>query len=349
MSITNKLRDRAFRRIMKLPKSLLQRLAGPITTIDGRTLDPQIQLLLTLARIMGIRDSDDVAKARHAMDHDMAAVAPRLIAQKRERDLFVDGAAGKRAARLYVPTTAIAKPPLLVFFHGGGFAVGSIASHDAAVRELAHESACAVLSVDYRLAPENKAPTAPEDGLAAYLWARAHAEDLGVDGERIGVGGDSAGGNLAAVLSHLCVERGHRVPEAQILIYPATELTCAMASHRTFGKGFLLEEARVQWYFAKYLNNDAEKREPYVSPLFYERFDRLPRAVVVTAGFDVLRDEGIAYAEKLRAAGIDVTSRCEPGLVHGFFNMSGVVDAAREANLRIANDVNRALVKSALA
>jgi acetyl esterase len=343
MSLANKIRDRAFRRIMRLPKPLLQRLAGPKITIDGSTLDPQIQLLLTLARLLAIRDSDDVAKSRRAMDQDVSAVAPARVAQKIERDLSVDGAAGKRDARLYVPTTASPKPPLLVFFHGGGFAVGSIASHDAAVRELARDSKCAVLSVDYRLAPESKAPSAPEDGLAAYLWARAHADDLGIDGERIGVGGDSAGGNLAAVLSHLCVERGHRVPDAQILIYPATDLTCAMESHRTFATGYMLEEARVQWYLGKYLNYDDEKREPYVSPYFYERFAGLPRAVVVTASFDVLRDEGMAYAEKLRAAGVDVTSRCEPGLIHGFFNMSGVVDAARAANLRLAADTRRAL------
>ncbi len=173
MSIAQKIRDRAFRRLMRLPKPLLQRLAGPKITIDGSTLDPQIQLLLTLARLLAIRDSDDVAKSRRAMDQDMSAVAPARVAQKIERDLSVDGAAGKRGARLYVPTTASPKPPLLVFFHGGGFAVGSIASHDAAVRELARDSKCAVLSVDYRLAPESKAPSAPEDGLAAYLWARA--------------------------------------------------------------------------------------------------------------------------------------------------------------------------------
>jgi acetyl esterase len=343
MSIASKLRGRALRRIMKLPKSVLRKLAGPTLTIDGRTLDTQIQLLLTMARILGVRDPDDVERSRHAMDQDTQSIAPTFIAQKHERDLFVDGHAGKRAARLYVPTTAKSKPPLLVFFHGGGFAVGSIASHDGTVRELAHESGCAVLSVDYRLAPENKAPTAPEDGLAAYLWARAHADDLGIDGERIAVGGDSAGGNLAAVISHYCIERGHRMPEAQILIYPATDLTCVMASHRTYATGFLLEEERVQWYLAKYLRYDDEKREPYVSPLFYERFEGLPRTVLVTAGFDVLRDEGMAYAEKLRAAGVDVTSRCEPGLIHGFFSLSGVIDAARDANLRIAADLKSAL------
>jgi len=343
MSLVHKLRERALRRIMKLPKSILRKLAGPKTVIDGAALDTQTQLLLTIARRLGIKDSDDVQKSRRSMDQDTPSVSPKFVAQRNERDLFVDGAAGKRAARLYVPTTAKSKPPLLVFFHGGGFAVGSIESHDLAVRELAHESSCAILSVDYRLAPEHKAPTAPEDGLASYLWARAHADDLGVDGDRIGVGGDSAGGNLAAVISHFCIERGHRLPEAQILIYPATDLTCSMKSHRTFGQGFLLEEERVQWYLAKYLNFDAEKREPYVSPYFYERFQGLPPTMVVTAEFDVLRDEGMAYAEKLRAAGVAVTSRIEPGLIHGFFNMSGVIDAARAADLRIAADTKRLL------
>jgi len=344
MSIAHRLREKALRQIMKLPGPVLQRLAGPPTRIAGRTLDPQIQLLLTLARVLGAKPSDDVDESRRTMDQETPAVSPAPIRQRREEDLRVDGASGKRTARLYVPTTARPKPPLLVFFHGGGFAVGSIASHDAALRELAHESECAVLSVDYRLAPEHKAPAAPEDGLAAYLWARAHADELGVDGERIGVGGDSAGGNLAAVLSHLCVEREHRVPEAQILIYPATDLTCTMPSHDTYATGFLLERSRIDWYIRQYLNDDAERLAPYASPLFYERFDRLPPALVVTAGFDVLQDEGDAYAEKLRAAGVEVTARCEPGLIHGFFNMSGVVDAAREANRRIAADVRRTLV-----
>jgi acetyl esterase len=347
MSLANKLRERALRRIMKLPKSMLRKLAGPKVVLDGNTLDTQTQLLLTIARLLGIRDSDDVEKSRRAMDQDTPSVSPKFIAQRKERDLFVDGASGKRAARLYVPVTAKSTPPLLVFFHGGGFAVGSIRSHDLAVRELAHESGCAILSVDYRLAPEHKAPTAPDDGLAAYLWARAHAEDLGIDGEHIGVGGDSAGGNLAAVISHFCLERGHRLPDAQILIYPATDLTCAMTSHRTFARGFLLEEERVQWYLGQYLNFADEKREPYVSPHFYERFDGLPPTMLVTAGFDVLRDEGMAYAEKLRAAGVPVTSRIEPGLIHGFFNMSGVIDAARAADLRIAADTKRLLEASA--
>jgi acetyl esterase/lipase len=339
-----RVRNRALRRLLGLPPAWLRRLAGEEIVIEGRRLDPQIQALLTIKRLARIQDSDDVAIARRALDENMDGVAPLSPFPMRQlRDLHIKLDAVSLPARLYVPTRASSTPPLLVYFHGGGFVVGSLRSHDAAVRELAHHAATAILAVEYRLAPEHKAPTAADDAYRAYTWARANADALGVDAERVGVGGDSAGGNIAALLSHRCRDRGERVPEVQVLIYPATDLTNSSASHGTFGRGFLLEGETIEWYLGHYLVDDEQRVSPEVSPLFAARFDDLPPTILVTAGFDPLRDEGAAYADKLREAGVLVTYRCEPGLVHGFFNMSGVVDAALAANRAIAADLRTAL------
>ncbi|CAN5163365.1 alpha/beta hydrolase [soil metagenome] len=289
-------RDGAFRRLMKLSDRWLERAVGKRIRVNGQTLDLQIQALLAAAKLAGVRDEADVRESRIAMDRDSVAVGPSLIAMQRERDFSIAVGDAKLPARLYVPKTAAKTPPLLMYFHGGGFVCGSILSHDPAVRELAHESGVAILSVEYRLAPEHKAPTGPEDGFVALEWARANAASLGTDPERIGVGGDSAGGNLSAVVSHLCKQRGKAQPKVQLLIYPAVDLTCSARSHWLFREGFLLEEARIDWYLRHYVTRDEERTEPHVSPLFEKDFHDLAPAIIVTAGFDPLRAEGAAYA-----------------------------------------------------
>ncbi len=340
------LRDRTFRRLLKLPERWISRAVGAPVVLDGQTLDVQTQAMLAAIKLAGIKDEQDVGRARAAMDLEVGAVSPPPVAMRRERDLVVPIGDGPTKvalpARLYVPKSAPSEPPLLVFFHGGGFVCGTIASHDAAVRELAHESGCAILSVAYRLAPEHKAPTAPRDGCAAFLWARANAASLGVDGSRIGAAGDSAGGNLTAALCHLLREAGQPQPAFQLLLYPAVDLTCSAPSHRLFAEGFLLEEARIEWYLCHYLERDEQRTDPVCSPLFAKSFRGLAPAIVVTAGFDPLRDEGERYAEALRKDGVAVTYRCERPLIHGFFNMTGVIVEARAAQLRMAADVRRA-------
>jgi len=311
--------------------------------VDGRLLDAQIQALLRAARLLGIRDEQDVGRAREVLLADCAALAPPLLSMAREEDLLLDAGKARLRARLYVPSSARPTPPLLVFFHGGGFVLGSIESHDRAVRVLAEQSAVAVLSVEYRLAPEHKAPTAIEDGYASYLWAREHARELGVDGRVVAVGGDSAGANISASLCHLCGERGQPAPSLQLLIYPAVDLTQSFPSHRTFASGYVIDDERVEWFLAHYVADRAHRRRPELSPWFRERLDGLPRAVVVTAGFDSLHDEARAYADRLRDAGVSVAYRCESSLTHGFFNMGGVVREARAANRRIAADLRRML------
>jgi acetyl esterase len=293
--------------------------------------------------VLGIRDQVEVDRARAALQADCDALAPPFLPMRHERDLSLEVPGARLRARLYLPTSAPERPPLLVFFHGGGFVLGSIESHDRAVRVLAEQSSLAVLSVDYRLAPEHRAPTPIEDGFASYGWAREHAAELGVDPDSVAIGGDSAGANISAVVAHLCRDRGAPLPALQLLIYPAVDLTCTFASHRTFGNGYAIDEARVEWFLAHYIRDHADRGRPEISPWFAERFDGLPPAIIITAGFDGLRDEAHAYAGRLRAAGVPVRGRCESALTHGFFNMGGVVDEARAANRRIAADLRQML------
>ena len=310
---------------------------------DGQTLDDQLAVILGGIKALGLRESKDLEVARRTMEEDVGSVGPAPSPNVRVRDVSIETGHTRLEARLYVPQGTPARLPLLVYFHGGGFLLGSIRSHDLAVRELADRSRVAVLSVEYRLAPEHRAPAAIDDGFAAMKWARENAVALGVDPERIGVGGDSAGGNLAAIITHRCRAEGLAQPKAQILIYPALDLTRAQPSHRLFPSGFLLESERIDWFLDNYLVAGADRSAPAVSPLFEARFDGLSPAVIVTAGFDPLRDEGRAYADKLEAAGTKTIYRCERSLIHGFFNVSGVVDAARQANFWIADRTSELL------
>lgn len=329
------LRDLTLRGLVRLPRPVLRKITGGPHVRDGQTLDEQVAVILNGIKLLGLRESEDVEISRKGMDDDVLSVAPPLRKMARERDLSLDVGHARLDARLYVPE-GTTRPPLLVYFHGGGFVQGSIASHDPAVRELADLARVAVLSVAYRLAPEHRAPAAGEDAFGALMWARENAVVLGIDPDRIGVGGDSAGGNLSALVTHRCRAKGEAQPKAQILIYPAVDFTRAMPSHRLFASGYILEAKRIDWFIDHYLPPGADKRDPLLSPLFEGRFDGLAPAVVVTAGFDPLRDEGRAYADKLEAGGTKTVYRCEPSLLHGFFNLSGVVDASKEANRWIA-------------
>jgi acetyl esterase len=300
--------------------------------------------MLAAIRRMGIGQPEDVETARHQADTDVDAVAPHAPTMATERDVLVPGPSAPMRARVYGPRTAHGTPGMLVYFHGGGFVTGSITSHDAPIKVLAHESGVVIAAIEYRLGPEAKFPAAIDDALAAYAWARAHAQDFGASRERVGVGGDSAGGNIAAVICHLARDAEHLEPPAhQLLIYPAIDWSRSCKSHETFATGLFLEEARTFWYERHYLNRIEERDDPRASPIRFRDFSGLPPATVVTAGFDILRDEGRLYAEALERAKTPVDYCCEASLVHGFFNMSGVIDAARAANSRIAVRLRDAL------
>jgi len=233
--------------------------------------------------------------------------------------------------------------PILVYFHGGGFVMGSVVSHDGIARSFALGAECVVVSVEYRLAPEHEFPVAAMDALAAFRWTVAHAGELGGDATRVAVGGDSAGGNLAAVVSRE-TRRETAKPVFQLLIYPAIDFTRRGASHGFFQKGFMLDKPNIDWFTDLYVPNHGDYTHRLASPALQSDHAGGPPAMVVTAGFDPLRDEGDGYADALRAAGVRVQHARHEGLVHGFVNMNGAVRAAKRAVDEMVSVLRRELV-----
>lgn len=226
--------------------------------------------------------------------------------------------------------------PLLVYFHGGGFVLGDLDTHDSVCRRLSQDAELHVLSVAYRLAPEFAFPSAVEDACEAFAWAVTNAERLGTRRDQIAVGGDSAGANLATVVAQLAKKTGGPAPIAQLLLYPALDRTVPRPSLELFAKGFFLTRADVEWFTAHYLGK-TDPADERASPLCARDVTGIAPAVVVTAGFDPLRDEGEEYAHKLEAAGVPVVLRRYERLIHGFANMSGVSPACREATAEVAD------------
>ena len=261
------------------------------------------------------------------------------------RDLTADGPLGPIPLRVYRPAGAPASTPLavLVFFHGGGWVIGDLETHDVLCRQLTAGSGVSVVSVDYRLAPEHKFPAAVDDAWAATRWVVAHAGELAVDASRLAVGGDSAGGNLAAVVALLARGKGAPAIAVQVLIYPVTDLVGETRSYRDFAEGYLLTREGMRWFIAHYLTAEAEAADWRASPLRAQSLAGLPPALIVTAGFDPLRDEGEAYAERLRDAGVRVDSVCYGGMIHGFVPMGRLLDTAGRAISLIAGSLSQAL------
>jgi acetyl esterase len=328
------LRDNALLRILRLPQKALLRLSGGATQIEGRTLDAQAQMMCFLAERFAPHVANmtpDEVRRQGYEDGPIVGGAPRPMRGLRDFDL-----GGGVSARWYLPYGATKRGPLLLYIHGGGFVGGGIVSHDRTVRVLADESKLAVLSIEYRLAPEHKFPAPVEDAIRAYQWARENADVLDCDPSRIIVGGDSAGGNLSAVLSRACRDLGLPPPMLQVLIYPATDFTRAMPSQKTFAKGFFLDARSIDYYLAHY---GAPVTDERASPLLAKTFDHLPPAIVVTAGFDPLVDEGDAYAKKLKEAGNRVVHIRHDSLIHGFVNMMAAIDAARDAVVSLGREI----------
>lgn len=291
-------------------------------------LDPVIQAMLEQMQLMGGRALSelDPVQAR-AQSEALARFAPPPPPVAAVEDL----AAAGLPARLYRPLGGPERPPLIVYFHGGGWVIGSVQGADATCRSLANAAGCAVLSVGYRLAPEHRFPAAVEDAQAATAWAAANAADLRCAPSRLAVAGDSAGGNLAAVVAILARDAGGPALAGQLLVYPATDMRGDYPSIRENGESLLLSRADMAWFGANYLRTEADRDDPRASPMLAASHAELPPAVIVTAEYDPLRDEGAAYAEKLRAAGVAVDLRQTPGMVHGFWSLAPFVPAAAAA------------------
>jgi acetyl esterase/lipase len=295
---------------------------GRSVTIDGNTLDPTLQLMLSAQRAVGINglaiEGDPAASRAQAREMTLGFAGPQVHVGVDE--VSIPGPAGAIAARHYRPVTA-EPAPLLVFYHGGGWVIGDLDTHDALCRLTCRDAGVHVLSIDYRLAPEHPAPAAVDDAYAAFRWAHEHAGDLGAIPGKIAVGGDSAGGNLATVVSRLARDDGGPMPALQWLIYPRTDLTAKTRSQSLFADGFVLTKRDIDWFEAQYLGGSGvEPTDPRVSPLLAESLLGLPPALIATAGFDPLRDEGEQYAAALQAAGTAVDLRSMGSLTHAFAN-----------------------------
>lgn len=327
------------RMLCGLPAGLQVRLSGrPPVHVDGDTLAPDVQLLLRILERRRERQPGrlTLAQARQARRRLAAlyAGAPEPVGPV--RDLAIDAEVAVRA-RHYACPEPRGPRPLLVYFHGGGFTYGDLDTHDALCRTLCRHAGAHVLAVDYRLAPEHPFPAAIEDARAALSWAQANAATLGADRDRIGVGGDSAGGNLAAVVSQLAARDGGPAPVLQLLIYPATDFTGRRRSRDLFSDGFVLSEEEIDWFETNYLGpGRTDAHDPRASPLLADDLSGLAPALVVTAAFDPLRDEGEEYAQALRAAGTPATLRRFPGFVHGFATAAGISRSCRDALVEIA-------------
>jgi acetyl esterase len=253
----------------------------------------------------------------------------------------IPGPGGPIPVRCYRPSAGRGLPAL-VFFHGGGWVGGDLDTHDALCREITNAAECMVIAVDYRLAPEHKYPAAVDDALAATSWAQSNAAELQIDGRRIAVGGDSAGGNLAAVVSLMMRDRRLPAPCLQVLLYPILDFDFTTASYQEFGEGYWFTRAGMQWFCRHYLSNADDARQPYAAPFQASDLRGLPAALVLTAEFDVLRDEAETYAARLQAAGVSIELTRYNGMLHGFIRQLEEFDSARTAVAQIAAALKRA-------
>lgn len=307
-------------------------------------LDPQAQALLDqIAATQAPRLHElPPAEARAAYEAFCKMVDAQGLPIGRTEDRAIPGPVGDLTVRIYTPIAAGTAPlPGLVFYHGGGFVIGSLDTHDALCRQLANEAGVRVISVDYRLAPENKFPAAVEDAVAALTYIEKNAIEFDIDPNRLAVGGDSAGGNLAAVAALMARDAGAPRLNHQLLIYPVTDALIDTPSRNEMAKGFFLDEPLMAW-FAHHYGRMEDYEDYRASPMRAAAHHGLPPALIITAGHDPLRDEGKLYADKLQAAGVPVTYRDYPGQIHGFMTMTGVIDEGRAAIKSAAADLKKA-------
>jgi acetyl esterase len=296
-------------------------------------LDPQAKALFDFIGLTQLAPLETLTPEEARGRFEEMAEARRQMAVEpvdQIRDLKIPGPAGEIPIRVYTPKVE-SPAPALIYFHGGGWVLGDLESHDHVCRALANRASCVVLSVDYRLAPEHKFPAAVHDSYAATQWIADHAGELGVDRSRIAVGGDSAGGNLAAVVSQIARDRGGPSLAYQLLIYPGTDMRMNMPSIDENADGPLLTKASMHWFVNHYLNSEGDRTDPLASPMLASNLGGLPPAFILTAECDPLRDEGEAYGRRLQEAGVSVEVQRYKGMPHGFFSFAAALDGGRRA------------------
>ena len=325
------------RTLLSLPSPILRLMSGGgVVYQGGRTLDPRLQFLSAAGkRAPGLQTlSPSEARAASAQGLAMLAGAPERGVSI--SNSTVDGSSGPIPVRIYRPQDQDPKAPAMAYAHMGGGVIGDLEACDAFCSLLAKVARCPVVSVDYRLAPEHRFPAGLEDVLAAYRWTRDHAESLGAPAGRAAIGGDSMGGNFAAIVAQEMKRTGEPQPDLQLLIYPCVDVASETASMTTYADAYPLTRQMMDWFMAHYMPADADPADPRLSPGRAGDLSGLAPAVVVTAGFDPLIDQGEAYAVALRAAGVPVAYRCYDRLSHGFTAFTGAVPCADVACREIA-------------
>jgi acetyl esterase/lipase len=332
------------RRLMSLPDPVLRLMAGGGTVYrGGRTLDPRFQFLAAQARKAAPLDTMTPEEARRASGHGFAIVGGDPEPGVRTEGLTLDGPGGPIPCRVYRPASQDPATPVLVYAHGGGGVIGDLEISNALCGVLARLARCPVLSVGYRLAPEHRFPAGVEDLAFAFRWARGHAAELGAPPDRVALGGDSAGATLVAVVAQDLKRAGEQQPVLQLLLYPCVDIAGESPSMTTYADAFPLSRRSIDWSMGHYIGPEHDPADPRLSPLRAADVSGLAPAILVTAGFDPLVDQGEAYARRLRAAGVPVAYRCYDGLAHGFAAFTGVVPAADLACREIAGLVGEGL------
>jgi len=297
-------------------------------------LDPIVKGFLDQMKAAGGPKMSEVGAeaARAQFAALMQLAGPKDVPVGKTENRIVPTATGGVPIRIYTPVASGGDPmPALVYYHGGGFVIGNIDTHDGPCRMLANEGGFRVIAVDYRLAPEHKFPAALDDAFAALSWVVANAAEIGVDANRLAVGGDSAGGALAAEVAQLAKAKGGMALAGQMLLFPVTQIGAETGSLREFAVGYFLEKETLDWFYASYLPADADKSDPRISPLRAKDLSGLPPAYVMLGGYDPLHDEGMQYADKLRAAGVKVTLDDHTDMVHCFVYLQAILPQAHEA------------------
>jgi acetyl esterase len=304
-------------------------------------LDPKAKAMIDFMAQMPMPPWSEVDPVAYRTMAEAGRFPPPDLALAEISDSFIPGPAGPLAIRTYRASPEAGQPGI-VYFHGGGFVIGSLSSHDGTCRRLSHGAGCTVISVDYRLAPEHPFPGAVEDSYAAACWVADNAKALKIDPKRIAVAGDSAGGNLAAVVALLARDRGWPALCHQLLVYPVTDMAFTSESYSSNGEGYFLTKDMMAWFGDQYVPKGQKPEDPMLSPLYAEDLAGLPPATVITAEYDPLRDEGEAYARRLMEAGVPTELVRYDGVIHGFFSMNGMIDQADEAHAFAAAALRRA-------